>query len=101
MASSNTLLCALVGVCLLAALAAADDGTLIQTTYGAIQCKLVEEGVIGRNPVARNCLGIPFAAPPLDNLRFSPPVPPQSWSGVRSATNYSAACIQSPNGLAW
>ena len=26
--------------------------------------------------------GVPFAEPPLKNLRFMPPVPPQKWSGI-------------------
>ena len=29
--------------------------------------------------------GIPFAAPPIDNLRFMPPVTSALWSGVKKA----------------
>ncbi|KDR82068.1 hypothetical protein GALMADRAFT_135442 [Galerina marginata CBS 339.88] len=39
-------------------------------------------------------LGIPFAAPPVGNLRFAPPQPPVAFSGVRPATTYGAACFQ-------
>lgn len=41
-------------------------------------------------------LGIPYAQPPVDYLRFAPPVynPPPSWEGVRNATEYAAACLQ-------
>jgi carboxylesterase type B len=42
-------------------------------------------------------LGIPFAAPPVGNLRFAPPQPPQAWSGVRDGNQYPAMCIQSPD----
>lgn len=32
--------------------------------------------------------GIPFAAPPIGELRWQPPQPVQSWSDIRSATAY-------------
>ena len=35
-------------------------------------------------------LGIPFAKPPLRELRFAPPEPPEPWSGVRDGTTYPA-----------
>lgn len=39
-------------------------------------------------------LGIPFAEPPLDSLRFQPPQPlSQGWSGLKDATKYGHACI--------
>ncbi|EPT05194.1 hypothetical protein FOMPIDRAFT_84174 [Fomitopsis schrenkii] len=39
---------------------------------------------------------IPFAEPPVGNLRFAPPRPLKlkSWLGVRNATTYGAACLQ-------
>ncbi|KFZ00544.1 hypothetical protein V500_01023 [Pseudogymnoascus sp. VKM F-4518 (FW-2643)] len=38
-------------------------------------------------------LGIPFAAPPVDNLRLRHPIPYQSaWSGVRDATVRNPSC---------
>jgi para-nitrobenzyl esterase len=39
-------------------------------------------------------LGIPYAAPPVGALRWQPPEPPASWSGVRSAETLPPRCAQ-------
>ncbi|KFM71196.1 Cholinesterase, partial [Stegodyphus mimosarum] len=38
--------------------------------------------------------GVPFAEPPVGELRFRKPRPVKEWSGVRDATKMSPACIQ-------
>jgi para-nitrobenzyl esterase len=38
--------------------------------------------------------GIPFAAPPVGDLRWKAPQPPASWDGVRKATEYGPRCMQ-------
>ncbi len=38
--------------------------------------------------------GIPFAAPPIGDLRWRPPAPVQPWSGVKETKLYSPACPQ-------
>ncbi|CAG2174358.1 unnamed protein product, partial [Oppiella nova] len=38
--------------------------------------------------------GIPYAEPPLNELRFSKPVPKSSWTGVYDAIKYRNSCIQ-------
>src|ERR1035437_514055 len=40
-------------------------------------------------------LGIPYAAPPVGDLRWKPPQPPASWKGIRMADELSPACPQS------
>jgi para-nitrobenzyl esterase len=37
---------------------------------------------------------IPFAKPPLGELRFAAPQPAEPWTGVRDATRYSAIALQ-------
>jgi len=39
-------------------------------------------------------LGIPYAQPPVDDLRFAAPVPATGWDDIRSVDTYSAACPQ-------
>ena len=39
-------------------------------------------------------LGIPYAAPPVGALRWQPPQPAASWSGVRAATQFAPHCPQ-------
>jgi len=38
--------------------------------------------------------GIPYAKPPVGELRWRAPEPPDSWSGVRQATSFGATCYQ-------
>ncbi len=44
--------------------------------------------------------GIPFAAPPVGDLRWRDPQPVQTWEGVRKADRYSPACVPSMGGPA-
>jgi len=38
--------------------------------------------------------GIPFATPPVGDLRWKAPQPPAAWEGVRRADHFSASCMQ-------
>ena len=43
--------------------------------------------------------GIPFAAPPVGDLRWKKPQPVVAWSGVKKASAYAPACMQDANML--
>jgi para-nitrobenzyl esterase len=60
----------------------------VTTGYGKLQG--VEEGGLS---VFR---GIPFAKPPVGDLRFRAPQRAKSWEGVRDASVFGAACPQGP-----
>lgn len=43
--------------------------------------------------------GIPYAAPPVGELRWRAPAAPTAWSGVREADQYGSDCVQ--NRVSW
>lgn len=60
----------------------------------------VEQGLVtgaaGKNPDVRVYRGIPYAAPPVGDLRWKSPQPPASWQSLRTATEFSHDCMQTP-----
>jgi para-nitrobenzyl esterase len=53
-------------------------------------------GVPGSDPAVRVYKGVPFAAPPVGDLRWRAPKPAADWPGVRKADQFSATCMQTP-----
>ena len=51
----------------------------------------------------RSFKGLPFAQPPVGDLRWREPQPAKNWSGVRNADKFGPACMQrlSPNADYW
>ena len=60
----------------------------------------VEQGMLagttGNAPDMRVYRGIPYAAPPVGDLRWKAPQAAAQWQGVRQATEFSKACWQTP-----
>lgn len=63
-----------------------DDPLVVETEHGKVQ-GVTTDGI-------RAWRGIPFAAPPVGDLRWAPPQEPDDWDGIRKARSYSAACLQ-------
>ncbi|MGH9587019.1 MAG: carboxylesterase/lipase family protein [Acidobacteriaceae bacterium] len=47
--------------------------------------------------------GLPFAAPPIGDLRWRAPQPPHSWTGIRDGSRFAPGCMQPVHGdfLPW
>jgi para-nitrobenzyl esterase len=41
--------------------------------------------------------GVPYAEPPVGNLRWKPPVKKEAWEGILEANDWKNECIQPPN----
>jgi para-nitrobenzyl esterase len=65
-------------------------GAQVKTESGAV------EGTASRDGSVRVFLGIPFAAPPVGELRWQGPRPLSPWQGVRKATVFGNRCMQGP-----
>lgn len=71
---------------------------LVTTQSGLLQ------GVANNSGTVTSFKGIPYAAPPVGDLRWRKPEPPLPWEGIRDASEFCASCIQNkvyshlPNG---
>ena len=61
----------------------------IKTTNGTVEGTTEQSGI-------RAYRGIPFAAPPVGDLRWRAPQPVKNWDGVRSAAQFGPRCVQAP-----
>ena len=92
--------------------AAVSAAAVVATTLTAV-AQLGGSGYSGQYPVVRTAggqvkgeaksmvtsfKGIPYAAPPVGNLRWKAPQPAAGWNGVRDATQFGGSCVQ---GTGW
>ena len=69
------------------------------TMFGAnsLQVKIDSGKVEGKQDGSvRAFLGVPYAAPPVGDLRWKAPQPVAKWKGVRKTTEFGARCMQGP-----
>jgi para-nitrobenzyl esterase len=63
------------------------DAPAVTTTTGGLRG-------LARQGGGAQFLGIPYAEPPVGDLRWREPVPAKPWHGVRDAVKYGAPCAQ-------
>lgn len=68
----------------------AGDPAVVQTAAGAVRGVLAEDH--------RLFAGIPYAAAPVESLRWRDPELPEPWQGVREATAFGPRCLQDLTG---
>ncbi|XP_048112237.1 fatty acyl-CoA hydrolase precursor, medium chain-like [Alosa alosa] len=68
------------------------NGPVLHTKLGVLRGDYMR--VRGKTTVVHAYLGVPFAKPPVGNLRLAPPQPLQEWEGVRDATQLPPMCVQ-------
>ena len=51
-------------------------------------------GIAGTDSSVKIFKGIPFARPPVGDLRWKPPVPPEHWEGIRKCDTFPASAMQ-------
>ncbi|HEY8614596.1 carboxylesterase/lipase family protein [Phenylobacterium sp.] len=73
------------------AAAAAAAGPVVKTAQGAVRGAAADGVAVFQ--------GIPYAAPPVGDLRWRPPAAPAEWTVVRDATKPGANCTQSEDCL--
>src|SRR5690606_12009380 len=62
------------------------DPAQIRTNYGIVKGTVQDSLLVFK--------GIPFAQPPVGDLRWRAPQPPIAWDGVKITTKYAPAPIQ-------
>jgi para-nitrobenzyl esterase len=69
----------------------ASNGPIVKTIQGEAQGSVADGVAVFK--------GLPFAAPPVGDLRWRVPQLPAKWSGVRAANAFSSGCAQAEDCL--
>ena len=64
--------------------------TRVSVDSGILEGKLSADGRV------RSFLGVPYAAPPVGELRWKPPQPVAAWAVPRGAASFGSHCMQLP-----
>ncbi len=68
--------------------ARASNPLQIKTDKGKVEGSLTTDGKV------RAFKGIPYAAPPVGDLRWQAPQPAAKWKGIRAAKDFGSHCVQ-------
>lgn len=66
----------------------ASNPLVVKTNKGKVR------GAFTQDQQVRAFKGVPYAEPPIGDLRWQPPQPAHSWKGVLDATQFSSRCMQ-------
>ncbi|MDP8983268.1 MAG: carboxylesterase family protein [Acidobacteriota bacterium] len=64
------------------------DTLVVKTEQGNVHGKTINSGRV------KAFLGLPYAAPPMGEMRWKAPAPPPKWKGERDARAFGAHCAQ-------
>ena len=67
----------------------------VKTANGVVE-GAAEKSASDKGTAVRTFKGIPFAAPPVGDLRWQAPQPVKDWDGVRKADQFGPRCMQRP-----
>jgi len=87
MRQTNALIRMLTAAVTASVLATSARADQVRTDAGIVEGFVADSGV-------RVFRGIPYAAPPIGDLRWQPPRPVAAWDGVRKATGFGPRCAQ-------
>jgi len=82
-------------------LASATQDSMIITTHGPVVGRTIEADFTLNSPIMQKVdvyLGIPFAKPPVGELRFRPPIPLSPWSSPLEAATMPPKCVSASGG---
>ncbi|XP_058812879.1 acylcarnitine hydrolase-like [Topomyia yanbarensis] len=79
------------GILLTVSVVLAEDGPIVSSPSGQIQGTVESCGLFC---TYYSFKGIPYALPPVGELRFRNPVASPGWSGVRDGRRHGATCLQ-------
>ena len=79
---------AVAGLVLGLSMAASARPLTVKTEQGKVQGKAINDSKVNA------FLGLPYAAPPIGDLRWKAPQPAAKWKGERDATKFGANCAQ-------
>jgi para-nitrobenzyl esterase len=83
----------LLSTALMAAVAVAAISDPVRLDSGSVS------GVPGKDPAVHVYKGIPYAAPPVGDLRWKAPQAPAKWEGVRAADKFGDTCTSGAGGF--